>query len=150
MTSGFSLTQAVHRAVAIKRHATAVVDGAAQFTWEQFADRVSRLAAAFVSLGLKPGGRIVLLALNSHRSLECFYAAMQAGGVIVPLNHRLGLNEIHAQASDCSPQIVILGPDFVAMRDALLSATVGATRAAIYCGGGAAAGLFSFNVYREW
>ena len=138
MKSGFSLTQAVHRAVAIKRNATAIVDGLAQFTWEQFSDRVSRLATALISLGLKPGGRIVLLALNSHRSLECFYAAMQAGGVIVPLNHRLGPSEIHAQASDCSPQIVILGPDFIAMRDALLAATAGATRAAVYCGSGAA------------
>jgi len=120
MTGGLSLTQAVRRAVAIKRTDTAVIDGPVRFTWEQFADRVSRLAAAFIALGLKPGGRVVLVALNSHRSLECFYAAMQAGGVIVPLNHRLGVDEILAQTNDCAPQIVILGPEFASMHEALL------------------------------
>lgn len=133
MTGGLSLTQAVRRAVAIKRTDTAVIDGPARFTWEQFADRVSRLAAAFIALGLKPGGRVVLLALNSHRSLECFYAAMQAGGVIVPLNHRLGVDEILAQTNDCAPQIVILGPEFASMHEALLVTADGTKREMVYC-----------------
>lgn len=133
MTGGLSLTQAVRRAVAIKRTDTAVIDGPVRFTWEQFADRVSRLAAAFIALGLKPGGRVVLLALNSHRSLECFYAAMQAGGVIVPLNHRLGVDEILAQTNDCAPQIVILGPEFASMHEALLVTADGTKREMVYC-----------------
>lgn len=133
MTGGLSLTQAVRRAVAIKRTDTAVIDGPERFTWEQFADRVSRLAAAFIALGLKPGGRVVLLALNSHRSLECFYAAMQAGGVIVPLNHRLGVDEILAQTNDCAPQIVILGPEFAPMHEALLVTADGTKREMVYC-----------------
>lgn len=133
MTGGLSLTQAVRRAVAIKRTDTAVIDGPVRFTWEQFADRVSRLSAAFIALGLKPGGRVVLLALNSHRSLECFYAAMQAGGVIVPLNHRLGVDEILAQTNDCAPQIVILGPEFASMHKALLVTADGTKREMVYC-----------------
>lgn len=142
MTGGLSLTQAVRRAVAIKRTDTAVIDGPARFTWEQFADRVSRLAAAFIALGLKPGGRVVLLALNSHRSLECFYAAMQAGGVIVPLNHRLGVDEILAQTNDCAPQIVILGPEFASMHEALLVTADGTKREMVYCDRDAAPGGF--------
>ena len=97
---GFSLTQAIRRAVAIRPDQVAVIDAAARLTWRQFADRVARLAAAFSELGVQPGDRIVLLALNSHRTLECFYAAMWAGAVIVPLNHRLGLGEIVAQTND--------------------------------------------------
>lgn len=137
MATGFSLTQAVRRAVAIRRDETAVIDGSIRFNWGQFSDRVARLAAAFVSLGLEPGGRIVLVALNSHRSLECFYAAMHAGGVIVPLNHRLGLNEIVAQTNDCTPQIILLGPDFATMHDALVLDPNGKARDMIYCGAGA-------------
>ncbi len=142
MTGGLSLTQAVRRAVAIKRTDTAVIDGPERFTWEQFADRVSRLATAFIALGLKPGGRVVLLALNSHRSLECFYAAMQAGGVIVPLNHRLGVDEILAQTNDCAPQIVILGPEFASMHEALLVTADGTKREMVYCDRNAAPGGF--------
>lgn len=135
MTGRFSLTQAVRRAGVIRPDKVAIIDGAARFTWLQFADRVARLAAAFVALGLKPGDRVVLLALNSHRSLECFYAAMHAGGVIVPLNHRLGTSEILAQANDCAPQIVILGPDFTPLRDALELAQDGALRSMVHCSG---------------
>lgn len=133
MTIGFSLTQAVRRACLIRRDGTAVIDGTVRLSWGEFADRVARLAAAFRALGLKPGGRIVLLALNSHRSLECFYAAMQAGGVIVPLNHRLGLHEITAQANDCAPQIVVLGPDFAELAEALRRAPDGTARDLIDC-----------------
>jgi long-chain acyl-CoA synthetase len=133
MSGGFSLTQAMRRAVAIKRDKIAVIDGSVQFTWEQFADRASRLASAFVALGLKPGGRVALLALNSHRSLECFYAAMQAGGVIVPLNHRLGADEILAQTNDCSPQIIALGPEFASLLEVLSVAPDGTKREMVYC-----------------
>jgi len=138
MTNEFSLTQALRRAVAIRSRKVAVIDGALEFTWEQFADRSSRLAAAFIEIGLKPGGRVALLALNSHRSLECFYAVMQAGGVIVPLNHRLGLNEIIAQTNDCSPQIIVLGAEFVEFKEVLLEDPDGIRRELVYCEGEAA------------
>ncbi|MCX8513321.1 MAG: AMP-binding protein, partial [Chthoniobacteraceae bacterium] len=142
MTNEFSLTQALRRAVAIRSQKVAVIDGAVEFTWEQFADRTSRLAAAFIGIGLKPGGRVALLALNSHRSLECFYAVMQAGGVIVPLNHRLGANEIIAQTNDCSPQIIVLGAEFVELKDVLLEDPDGIRRQLVYCEGEAAPGGF--------
>lgn len=138
MTVGFSLTQAMRRAVALKCDKIAVIDGSEQFTWKQFADRVSRLAAAFAALGLEPGGRVALLALNSHQSLECFYAAMHAGGVIVPLNHRLGVGEILTQTNDCSPQIIVLGAEFASLQDVLLVAPDGTKREIVYCEGEAA------------
>ena len=133
MTAGFSLTQAVRRAVAIKPDAPAIIDGAKTFSWRVFADRVARLAAAFVASGLKPGDRVVLLALNSHRSLECFYAAMQAGGVIVPLNHRLGPAEVVAQVGDCAPAILVIGPEFLGFVDALRTAGQLSGRTLIHC-----------------
>ncbi len=141
--SGFSLTQAIRRALAIRPDAVAVIDRDMRFTWRHFADRVARLAAAFIDLGVRPGDRIVLLALNSHRTLECFYAAMWAGGVIVPLNHRLGLGEIVAQTDDCSPKVVVLGPDFVGLADALASGADGAKRALVDCAAGSAPAGFA-------
>jgi len=141
--SGFSLTQAIRRAVAIRPDAVAVIDGEVRFTWRQFADRVTRLAAAFIDLGVRPGDRIVLLALNSHRTLECFYAAMWAGGVIVPLNHRLGMGEIVAQTNDCSPKVAVLGSDFVGLADALSNGPDGLGRALVHCAAGSASAGFA-------
>ncbi len=63
---------------------------------------------------------------------------MHAGGVIVPINHRLGANEILAQTRDCGPHIVILGSDFTAMADMLRVGPDGIERAIIFCGPDAA------------
>lgn len=146
MASGFSLTQAVRRAVMIRGGGTAVIDGERAFTWSEFADRTARLAGAFIAAGVKPGDRIVLLALNSHRSLECFYAVMQAGAVIVPLNHRLGLGEITAQADDCAPVLVLLGADFADLAAPLGKGADGAVRTLVHCAPGAApAGMLAYE-----
>lgn len=143
---GFSLTQAIRRAVAIRPETVAVIDGDQAFSWRVFADRVARLAAAFKDLGVGPGDRIVLVALNSHRTLEAFYGAMQAGGVIVPLNHRLGLGEIAAQANDCAPTVVILGPEFASLADVLGKDPAGNARALIHCASGPApAGFHAYE-----
>lgn len=112
MPSNPGLTQGIRRAIQVRGEGTAIIDGDVRISWTGFADRVARLAAAFRAKGLTPGGRVVLLALNSHHSITCFFAAMHAGGVIVPLNHRLSLDELTAQTADCTPDLIVLGPDF--------------------------------------
>ena len=109
------LIQGLRRALLLRPENLAVIDGECSFTWRQFATRVAHLAGAFQSQGLTVGGRVVLLALNSHRSLECFFATLWAGGVIVPLNHRLSPDELAAQVADCAPDLIVIGDEFVAM-----------------------------------
>lgn len=114
----------------------AVIDGGRRLTWAEMIERVSRLAGAMAALGLKSGGRVVLLALNSHRSLESFYAACWAGGVIVPLNHRLSLTDLATQVTDCAPDIVIIGAEFASLAD-VLAAAAGPTAAFLIDAGAA-------------
>lgn len=125
MNKAVSLGQALRRAVHVRGDGVAVIDGARSFTWSGFADRVARLAGAFRSLGLTSGGRVVLLSLNSHHSLECFFAAIHAGGAITPLNHRLALGELCDQVADCKPDVIVLGNDFADLRDDLQAAAGG-------------------------
>ncbi len=125
MNKAVSLGQALRHAVHLRGDGVAVVDGAKSFSWNAFADRVARLAGAFVAQGLTAGGRVVLLSLNSHRSLECFFAAIHAGGAITPLNHRLALGELRDQVADCKPDVIVLGDDFCSMRAELLAAAGG-------------------------
>lgn len=112
MTKHPSIRQSLARAVHLRGSGVAVIDGEKRFTWLAFEDRVARLAGAFRAARLSEGGRVVLLSLNSHRSLEAFYAAVRAGGVIVPINHRLSEVELLAQTADCAPEIVLLGEGF--------------------------------------
>ena len=135
------LTQGVDRAVMIRGNGVAVIDGAYGCTWAEFSARIARLAGFLRAQGLVAGGRVVLVSNNSHWSLELFYAAIHAGGVIVPLNFRLSVEDMETQVADCQPDVIALGPDYahlakrlggaaqgkpVLMIDAALNATVDA------------------------
>ncbi len=45
-----------------------------RLTWRAVNDRTNRLANALLKLGLRPGDRLAILAKNSHRFLESFFA----------------------------------------------------------------------------
>ena len=88
------LTQGLHRAAQLKPRGVATVFGDGGWTWKELRDRVARLAAAQVSSGMKPGDRVVPIALNSDRYVEIYHAVWRAGGVIAPGNAR-GLRPCH-------------------------------------------------------
>src|SRR5580700_3981877 len=87
------MTQGLHRAAQLKPHAVATIFGDRRRSWRQVCDRVARLAALLVAQGLKPGDRVAVIALNSDRYIEIYYAVWWAGGVIVPGNMRWALAE---------------------------------------------------------
>jgi len=84
----------------------AVVCGEQRFTYSQFSDRASRLAAALVAAGAKPGDRVGFLSTNCHRLLEAYYGVLEAGCVLLPLNIRLGAQELAYVLNDAQPRFV--------------------------------------------
>lgn len=64
------LTQPLHKALQERPDAEALVCGARRSTFAQFVDRVARLAAVLRELGVAPGDRVGLMALNSDRYVE--------------------------------------------------------------------------------
>jgi long-chain acyl-CoA synthetase len=106
------ITQALKRAVQVNRRGIATIDGERQQTWEQFAERVAKLAGGLRQLGLQPGGRVAILGLNSDHYLECFYAIAWAGGIIVPLNTRLATPELIYMLDDAGAEILLVDATF--------------------------------------
>ena len=51
-----------------------VYRGELRFTYRQFRERVGRLAAALLDLGIGPGDTVAVMDWDSHRFLECFFA----------------------------------------------------------------------------
>jgi long-chain acyl-CoA synthetase len=82
------LTQALTRAVQLRSKRVATIYGDRKRSWGEVGARVERLAAALRGLGLERGDRVAILALNSDRYIEVFFATAWAGLVIVPLNTR--------------------------------------------------------------
>lgn len=102
------ITQGLKRAAQVNRHGIATIDGARQHTWGEFVGRVAKLAGALRALGLEPGDRVAILAFNSDRYLEYFFAIPWAGGVIVPLNVRLAPTELVYMLNDSGAQILVV------------------------------------------
>ena len=110
-----TITQGLKRAVQVNGEGVATIDGQRQRTWHEFAVRVEKLAGALKSLGLKEGDRLAILALNSDRYLEYFFAVPWAGGVIVPLNTRLAPPEVIYMLNDTAAEILVVDDSLAVM-----------------------------------
>jgi acyl-CoA synthetase (AMP-forming)/AMP-acid ligase II len=131
------LTLALHRSVQLRPEAIALRFGERQQTFRQFAARVARFAGALHSVGVQPGGRVAMLALNSDRYLEYLMAVPWAGAVLNPCNVRWSAAEIIHSLDDSASTVLIFDDAFAA-----LAATIGArartVRTLIYAGDGPA------------
>src|SRR5215831_5801153 len=73
---------------------TAVVHGERRYTYRQFEERVDRLASGLRALGLQHLDRVAAILPNTPAMLDLHFAVPAAGLVIVPINTRLGSDEI--------------------------------------------------------
>jgi long-chain acyl-CoA synthetase len=82
-------------------------------SYREHRERVFRLANAMrTALGVAPGGRFAVLALNSAEYIECYHAAYLGAGVINPLNIRLAGPEIAFILSDSDTEVVFVDRQF--------------------------------------
>jgi long-chain acyl-CoA synthetase len=87
------LTQGIHRAVQLYPDQAALLGDGVACTWRTFADRIARLAGVIQARGVAPGERVAMLAGNSPRFVEFYFATLWAGAVMVPVNTRWALPE---------------------------------------------------------
>ena len=72
----------------------AVVYGEKQYTYQEFDERVSRLAGALVQSGVSACDRVAYLVPNTPQMLEGHYGPMRMGSILVAMNTRLSSKEI--------------------------------------------------------
>ncbi len=109
------LTQPLHKGLLECPQKTVLVCGQRRSTFARLADRVARLATVLKDLGLQPGNRVGMLALNSDCYVECFYGVWWAGGVINPVNVRWNPKEIAYSLDDCDTQILLIDDNFASL-----------------------------------
>jgi len=109
------MTQGLHRAVQQKPDAIAVRFQGRERSNKEFAGRVARLAWVLQSLGMAPGDRVAMLALNSDVYLEYQFGVWWGGGVVNPCNTRWSAAEIIFSLQDSTSSILIVDDAFVKM-----------------------------------
>jgi long-chain acyl-CoA synthetase len=82
-------------------------------TWSEFAERVARVAAFLLALGIEKGDRLAIWMLNSHEYLELYYATAIAGIVIVPLNTRWHPDDAAFAIADSGAVALVVDDRFV-------------------------------------
>ena len=84
-----SVVQGLKAATRANPQKMAAICAQTRLTFEQLDSRVNKLSGALSGLGINPGDRVAVLALNCHRFLELYYAVPQLGAAIVPINFRI-------------------------------------------------------------
>jgi 2-furoate---CoA ligase len=114
--------------------ATALVDGSLRLTYEAWLIRVTRVAAALRSLGVREGDRVLTLLKNGEPMCTAYWACAFLGAAVTPVNWRLSADEIAYIAADAEPRCAVLedvGPQAAALAATLPAIAVRAVHGAM-------------------
>ncbi|CAN7673231.1 long-chain-fatty-acid--CoA ligase [Trinickia sp. LjRoot230] len=94
-------------------NAPALIFGECTATYDELSANANRVANALVDLGLAPGARIAFVGLDSEKSYELLFGCARAGMVFVPINWKLGVDEIAFVLDDAETQALFVTPELV-------------------------------------
>jgi acyl-CoA synthetase (AMP-forming)/AMP-acid ligase II len=117
-----NLTTTLHRGAQRTPDRPATIFNGRVTSYRDTLDRVRRLAAGLVGVGVSAGDRVAILSLNSDYFIQYFYAVPWAGGVLVPLNARWSVEEAVFALRDCDAKVLLVdaawSSDAAALADA--------------------------------
>ncbi|MBB5499359.1 class I adenylate-forming enzyme family protein [Paraburkholderia sp. MM5384-R2] len=85
--------------------------------FHDFTQDVARLATGLADKGAAPGTRVVLLAYNRPEWLVSFFAILQTGATVVPVNPGLAAREVQGIVEHCEPVLAIVQAELTALLD---------------------------------
>lgn len=91
----------------------ALVYGKTRLTYRQLNARINRLAHALLALGIRKGDKLAVMAHNCNQFMEAYFALAKIGGVAVPLNFRLNIEETKYIVNHSDAQAFMMGEVFV-------------------------------------
>jgi fatty-acyl-CoA synthase len=84
----------LHRAAFVYPDQVALVHGDRRYSYRELGERSWRLGNALREAGLEKRDRVAVLLPNSPAMLEAHFGVPAAGGILVPINFRLGTDEV--------------------------------------------------------
>jgi acyl-CoA synthetase (AMP-forming)/AMP-acid ligase II len=85
---------------------SAIVDGKAEFTYEDMARQSDALCAALQDAGVEKGDRVGILMEKSWEAIVAMLAASQAGAAFVNLNPLFKPPQVSYVAQDCDIRVI--------------------------------------------
>jgi len=84
-----------------------------RWTYAQLDGRIRKLASAFESLGIEPGGAVGTFAWNNHRHHELYWATANSGRICHTINIRLFADQVVYIVNHARDEAVFVDPDLV-------------------------------------
>lgn len=97
----------------------ALVLGDKKVTWGALYARSCQMSQALRAAGIGPRDRVAFLDKNSIEHFEVFYGCALLNAVSVDINWRLAPPEVAFIVNDTEAKVLIVGPDFVPILDAI-------------------------------
>ena len=126
------------------------VHGSRRLSYREAQATTNRLASALVSVGLRPGDRIAVLAKNCIEYPLVYFAASRVGVVPVPLNYRSAPPEWRYIVEDAGARLLLAGQPFLRAVDEIRS-DLGSVERLIALGTGPGATLRQgWTIFEAW
>jgi len=129
------LTAAIHRPFQQVPDNIALEFQGRQSSYRRLMDRVSRLAAGLISLGVSPNDRVGMLAQNSDHYFEYYMAVWWAGAIVNPVNNRWAVPEIVYSLKDSDTTYLLIDSNYAQLTDQIRAETPGLKKI-VYIGDG--------------
>ncbi len=97
----------------------ALVLGDRRLTWADLLHRSQKVAAALADEGVGVQDRVAFLDKNGIEHFEVFFGASMLNAVSVDVNWRLAAPEVEYIVNDADAKVLVVGPDFVSILDAI-------------------------------
>jgi fatty-acyl-CoA synthase len=105
--------------------------------WNRTANRTANFLRERLGVGL--GDRVAVLAWNDVDLLDVWFACGKLGAIFAPLNYRLTAGELGRYLEATAPDVLVYGPEFVEVAEALSRSTSFVPRAFVALSGEARA-----------
>ncbi|HLG70323.1 MAG TPA: AMP-binding protein [Chloroflexota bacterium] len=112
-TPSLNAAELLRRAAERNPGKTALVWEEGRLTYRELLRRVDRLSHALLALRVEKGDRVAILLHNGLHFVESWWAAVQIGGVAVPLSTRALPAELAATLRNAQASTLIAGPEFL-------------------------------------
>jgi long-chain acyl-CoA synthetase len=122
----------------------ALIQGDRQLTWGELLARSAKVAQALAAAGVGPTDRIAFLDKNSIEHFEVLFGAAMLNAVSVDVNWRLAPPEVEFIVNDADAKVLVVGPDFVPVLNAIAGNLPTVTTTIVI------GGAEGYQGYEEW
>ena len=97
----------LRRTAAANPNAIAIIEGERHVTYAELSNLAARFAHVLIQEGVTPGDRVIIALENSAEFAACYFGAMAAGAIAVPLAPGARSDRLLAACADCSPVVCV-------------------------------------------